>query len=290
MKPPIWIDRPDRLRQMADRLVSFPSISVDTESNSLHAYREQVCLIQFSTTHEDYLVDPLALKDLSPLGQVFANPKIEKIFHAAEYDLICLRRDFQFKFASLFDTMMAGRILGRTAVGLGSMLEEEFGLQLDKRFQRANWAQRPLPPALLAYARLDTHYLLQLRNLLYDQLAAADRLQLAEEDFERMARQFSNGHVPEAETERVESVWRISGVQDLTPQQVAVLRELVHFRDRQAQAANLPPFKILSNQVLFAVAQASPHSRSELEETGALSPYQFDRFAAGLLDAVEHGL
>ena len=93
-------------------------IAVDTESNSLHAYREQVCLIQFSTPEKDYVVDPLALEDLSPLAPIFSNPKIEKIFHAAEYDLICLRRDFGFKFANLFDTMHAARVLGYPFVGL----------------------------------------------------------------------------------------------------------------------------------------------------------------------------
>ena len=290
LKPPIWVDRPQALSQMAERLQNFTSISVDTESNSLHAFREQVCLIQFSTTQEDYLVDPINLSDLSILGPLFSDPKIEKIFHAAEYDLICLRRDFQFQFANLFDTMMAGRILGRTAVGLGSMLEIEFAIRLDKRFQRANWAQRPLPPPLLAYARLDTHYLLPLRNRLYEELSASGRLELAAEDFRRMARIFSNGLVPEDEpTNGSEPVWRVSGVQDLSPQEVAILSELVAFREREARSANLPPFKIIGNQALVQIAQAAPQSREALRATGALSPRQADRYASGLLEAVRKG-
>ena len=291
LKPPSWVDRPKHLARMAERLVTFDRVSVDTESNSLHAYREQVCLIQFSTPDEDYLVDPITLVDLSPLGPLFADPKIEKIFHAAEYDLICLRRDFHFQFANLFDTMMAGRILGRTAVGLGSMLEAEFGIVLDKRFQRADWAQRPLPPAQLAYARLDTHYLLSLRNRLYEELSASGRLQLAEEDFQRMAKIYSNGLVlPEEPAEPSEAVWRVSGVQDLTPQQVSVLRELVLYRDRQAQAANLPAFKIIGNQSLVEIALAAPLDRDALLATGALSHRQLERHAASLLEAVKRGL
>jgi ribonuclease D len=82
-------------------------------------YQEQVCLIQFSTGDTDYLVDPLALTDLTPLSPIFADPKIEKIFHAAEYDIICLKRDFGYKFANIFDTMVASRVLGKQAVGLG---------------------------------------------------------------------------------------------------------------------------------------------------------------------------
>jgi ribonuclease D len=139
-------------------------VAVDTESNSLFAYREQVCLVQFSTTQADFLVDPLALADLTPLAPLFADPKIEKVFHAAEYDLLCLKRDFGFSFANLFDTMLAGRILGRKEIGLGAMLEAFYGVQADKRHQRANWGQRPLPAPLLEYATLDTHYLIPLRD------------------------------------------------------------------------------------------------------------------------------
>ena len=291
LKPPIWVDRPQALARMVERLRSYNSVSVDTESNSLHAYREQVCLIQFSTTQEDYLVDPLTLTDLSALGPLFSDPNIEKIFHAAEYDLICLRRDFQFRFVNLFDTMMAGRVLGRSAVGLGPMLETEFAISLDKRYQRANWAQRPLPPPLLAYARLDTHYLLPLRNLLYEELVGASRLELAQEDFQRMAKIYSNGAVPmEEAANNPEAVWRISGVRDLSPQQVAVLNELVAFRNRSAQTANLPPFKIIGNQPLVEIAQAAPQNREALHATGALSPRQADRYAGGLLEAVHKGL
>jgi ribonuclease D len=105
------------------------------------------------------LVDPLALDDLSALAPVFADERIEKVFHAAEYDLLCLKRDFDFECNNLFDTMLAARILGRDEIGLGSMLGAEFGLTLDKRQQRANWGERPLPSRLLEYARMDTHYL-----------------------------------------------------------------------------------------------------------------------------------
>jgi ribonuclease D len=149
MSKPVWIDRPHTLEAMVKDLVKYPLLAVDTESNSLYVYREQVCLIQFSTGETDYLVDPLALTDLSPLSPLFADPKIEKIFHAAEYDIICLKRDFGFKFANIFDTMVASRVLGKQAVGLASILKEMFGLDIDKRFQRANWGRRPLPPPQL---------------------------------------------------------------------------------------------------------------------------------------------
>ncbi len=118
---PVMITRRQALMKMANRLANEPILAVDTESNSLHAYQEQVCLIQFSTPQDDFLVDPLALDDLSPLEPLFADQQIEKIFHAAEYDLITLKRDFKFGFENLFDTMLAARILGWEEVRLVSI-------------------------------------------------------------------------------------------------------------------------------------------------------------------------
>ncbi|MCL4559788.1 MAG: HRDC domain-containing protein [Chloroflexi bacterium] len=286
LKPPIWVNRPKELQRIIANLASYPTLAVDTESNSLHAYQEQVCLIQFSTPDEDYLIDPLAIDDLSALGPIFANPSIEKVFHAAEYDLICLKRDFGFKFTNLFDTMAAGRILGKSAVGLGAMLEEAFGLQLDKRYQRANWGQRPLPQALLAYARLDTHYLIALRDRLYRELIDQERWPIAEEDFRRMTS--VNGH--SSENGNRDNLWRISGAQDLEPRQAAVLYELVAFRDRQARLANVPAFKILGNEALLAIAQACPLHQESLDKLREITPRQAERYGSGLLRAVAVGM
>lgn len=182
------------LRALAEKLAAEPLIAVDTESNSLHAYQERVCLIQFSIPSGDFLVDPLSLDTLAPLAPLFADPKYEKIFHAAEYDLICLKRDFDFTFTNLFDTMFAARILGRNKVGLGSILEEEFHVVLNKKYQRADWGQRPLPSYLLAYAQLDTHYLIPLRTRLREQLRQRNLWPLAEEDFNRLCH--INGREP----------------------------------------------------------------------------------------------
>ncbi len=205
----VWVARPKDLLGMADDLAQQSIIGVDTESNSLFAYQEQVCLIQFSTEFTDYLVDPLAIMDLSSLGPIFADPNIEKVFHAAEYDLICLKRDFGFMFRNLFDTMLAARILGRPGLGLGTMLEAEFGIEVDKRYQRANWARRPLSPEMKHYARMDTHYLLPLRNILLEALEETNRLVLAMEDFQRLTTVQPSNHENGSS-----NCWRISGSQD----------------------------------------------------------------------------
>jgi ribonuclease D len=133
------ITRQRDLKDLAHEFANQPILGVDTESNSLYAYQERVCLVQFSSLEGDYLVDPLAVRDLSPLEGMFANSQIVKVFHAAEYDLICLHRDFGMQVNNLFDTMLAMRILGRRTLGLGAILEAEFGVRVDKKHQRANW-------------------------------------------------------------------------------------------------------------------------------------------------------
>jgi len=282
---PVLVWRPSALKQLADRLSGEPIVAVDTESNSLYVYREQVCLIQFSTPQVDYLVDPLALKDLSVLAPVFSNPAIEKVFHAAEYDLLCLKSDFGFNFANLFDTMVAARILGREAFGLGAILEAEYGVHLDKRFQRADWGQRPLPSHLLAYARLDTHYLIQLRQRLYEELCAKQLWPLATEDFYRMS--IVNGRSSE---ERPMDCWRVSGSFDLPPQKAAVLLELCKYRDKIARTINRPVFKVINNETLMEIAQAAPQSLAALSQVPGMNKRQVDRHGMALVAAVRRGL
>lgn len=276
------------LAQLVVDLSLVPILAVDTESNSLFAYREQVCLIQFSTPQTDYLVDPLALEDLKPLADVFANPQIEKIFHAAEYDLICLRRDYDFRFANLFDTMQAARILGRKAVGLGSMLDETFGVTLDKNFQRANWGKRPLTSEQLTYARLDTHYLIALRHHMQTELERSGRWALAQEDFERLIA--VNERLSENGNNHGCSNWHVKGANELSPQQYAVLYELCQYRDRMARNLNRPLFKVMGDKTLLAVAEACPTQMAELQELHGMSSRQIMRHGKGLLQAVQRGL
>jgi ribonuclease D len=285
----LLITTPDELSLLAKVLRSASIIAVDTESNSLYAYRERVCLIQFSTQTEDYLVDPLAVGDLSPLGPVFADTGIEKVFHAAEYDLLCLYRDFGFECASLFDTMLAGRILGRVEIGLGSLLEAEFGVTLDKRQQRANWGERPLAPNLLEYARLDTHYLIPLRHLMKADLAQRELLPLAEEDFQR-ACVLPLNHNGRGGDNRSADVWRVSGSHDLSPQQAAVLQELCRYRDQAAQAMDRPLFKVINDQTLLAIAAELPQTLDDLGRLPGMSPVQIRRHGQQLLRAVGRGL
>lgn len=276
------------LHTVLPRLEAAPRLALDTESNSLFAYRERVCLIQLSTDQEDFLIDPLAFEDdpgvLDPLGDICANPRIEKVLHAAEYDVMCLRRDFDFEFAHVFDTMTAARILGVEQVGLANLLERHFEISLDKKHQLANWGQRPLKPEQLRYAQFDTHFLLPLRDQIADQLAAGGHLEEAVELFEDVthARWTREEFDPEG-------FWRINGAQQLDGQEAAILRELYLLRDHLAQQRNQPVFKIISDSTLIEMVRQQPGSVGELLHFKGLSPALARRSGAELLQALQRG-
>jgi ribonuclease D len=261
-------------------------IAVDTESNSLHAYRERVCLLQFSTTDADYVLDPLALDDLAALGPIFRDPCIEKIFHAAEYDILCLRRDFGFGFSSIFDTMQAGRILGRKLAGLDRLLEDKFEVKVSKRLQKADWGARPLSQDLLQYAAQDTHYLIPLRDLLEADLREKGLLELAQEDF-RMA----CNHEPPAHTDRTESpAWlRMRGRRDLKPKELTILKELMEWREATAARLDRPPFKVMGDDRLIGVARSQPLDLAGLQAAG-LTERQVQQWGREMLEAVGRGM
>jgi ribonuclease D len=283
LPPPVWVDTPELFNQMLGDLTAQPRLAVDTESNSLHAYREQVCLIQFTTPSKDYVIDPLALQDMQALGPIFNNPNIEKIFHASEYDLICMRRDFGFEFSNLFDTMHAARVLGYQYVGLDTLLAEKFQFEMDKRHQKADWALRPLTPALLDYARLDTHFLFDLRDILEAELKAQDRLQIALEDFARAAK-------VEIQKEKLNGAsWRrFSTRKDISSRELTVLSELCVSRDRIAERMNRPVFKVIADALLLDIARNLPEKDVDLAGLG-LSPKQIRLWGSEILEAVKRG-
>ena len=281
---PVLIESADRFADLIADLGSQARLAVDTESNSLHAYQEKVCLIQFSTPDEDYVLDPLAGADLAPLGPIFADPAIEKIFHASEYDILCLRRDYGFAFANIFDTMQAGRILGRKQAGLDRLLEEKFSVKINKRFQKADWAVRPLSRDLLLYARLDTHYLIPLRDILKGELEAHGLWQLAQEDFELACHPNASklkGDVPG---------WiRFKARRELTPRDLTVLDELLRWREGVAAQLDRPTFKVLDDDRLIEIARAQPSAADQLSSIG-LTSRQLQNWEAPILEAVARGL
>lgn len=286
LPPPLLVADAATLSDLVTDLAASTTVAVDTESNSLHAYRERVCLLQFSTATTDYILDPLAFADLDALAPFFASPAHEKIFHAAEGDVMGLRRDFQFTFANIFDTMSAARTLGWPHVGLAAVLKAQFDVTLSKTHQRADWGRRPLRADMLDYARLDTHYLPSLRDRLYTALMESGLWPEALEDFERVARTQPAAVNQAADPQ---AFWRVKGARILTPQQAAVLQAVYAYRDGESARTNQPPFKVIGEPTLLDIAQRTPQTLNDLKGIVAMTPGQIHRHGRALLRAVQEG-
>ena len=281
LSPPIWVATQTELHALVKELSKQSSVAVDTESNSLYAYHERVCLIQFSMTNADYLVDPLALDNIFLLEEIFASSKIEKIFHAAEYDLICLKRDFEFSVTNIFDTRWAVRVLGYDKDGLNGLLFEKFDVQVNKKYQKADWGKRPLSAEQINYARLDTHYLLPLKDMLQAELEEKGLLQLACEDFERAC----DVEIPAAKP----VLWeRMANNHSFTPRELTILKEVFECRERIAAELDRPTFKVIGDKQLLEIAHLPPQHQDELFGLG-LSHKQVKHWGKDILRAVEKG-
>lgn len=282
---PIYIDTQAALHAWVEHVSTASLIAVDTESDSFHRYREKVCLIQMTALGRDAILDPLALTDLQPLAPIFADPTKIKIFHDACYDLICLGRDFGFRFQGLFDTMLASRMLGCRQFGLAAILRERYNFEANKRLQRSDWAQRPLSPEQLAYARFDTHFLPQLSEILTGELKACGRWAWAQEDFERLpevsGRFAGRDPLPDAD-----GFWRVQGSRLLTPVAKGRLRALHMARDRIAARLDRPPFKVFGDWVLLEIAQLPPDSLDDLRPRPGLRRAGIDKFGPEILAAL----
>jgi ribonuclease D len=218
-----------------DRLAQQKRIALDTEAASFHRYVDRVYLIQLGSDVETVLVDPLAVNDLSSLGQLLKEPTIEIVLHDADYDLRILNRDYGFTARSLFDTRVAAQLAGEPAVGLGALLEKHFGVTLNKKLQRADWSRRPLTPEMIEYAAADARYLPSLRDRLESQLEREGRVEWAREEFRLL-----EGIRWKQPVKNAEAYLRVKGAKALPGRSLAVLRNVFEWREAVARyGANL---------------------------------------------------
>ncbi len=280
-----WIRGAEELQALVDSLAGSRAVALDTESDSLHHYREKVCLIQLATeAGTAYLIDPLAFSDLSALAPICADPAIVKVFHGADYDIACLKRDFLFQFSNLFDTMVAARYLGLTEVGLDALLLKYFQVLPGKSRQRDDWSQRPLSPGQEAYALTDVKYLIPLCEKLRAELNAMGRAAWVLEECEGVAALPAGGKVFDPDG----FLW-LKGARQLTGRQLAILRELYRARERWAEAADRPVFKVLGNETLIHLAQERPKAPQALLKIRGCSAYVLRKYGEGIFEAIARG-
>ncbi len=273
------IDTNEKLAAWLPHLAAAEWIALDTEADSLHAYPEKICLLQITSPGSDALIDPLAGLDLAPLLDELRGREL--ILHGADYDLRLLRRAYNFVPHSICDTMLAARLLGCEEFGLANLVSKFLGVTLEKGPQKANWALRPLTERMAEYARNDTRFLHPLAQLLRHQLREKNRLGWLQESGARLVADCAQLRPRDADL-----IWRIKGSDRLDRASLAVLRELWHWREGEAVAANKPPFFILSHEIMVAIASAGTNSQP-LESL--LPRHISPRRRAGLAAAVERG-
>lgn len=265
-------------------ITGTPALALDTESDSFFHYFEKVCLLQIADAEgRAALIDPLAFSDLSPLAPVMADPLVEKVFHGADNDIMLLKRDFKFEFASLFDTQVAARFAGRMELGLQAVLEMEFGVKLSKSLQRCDWSRRPLTRPQELYAAEDVAHLVALRDRLLPELRSRGREAWAREEGEALSR------LSPAPVREPSDFLKAKGAWELDGRALAVLRELFSLRDEWARNTDLPLFKIVGDEPLVTIAHCRPKDASGLSRIRGLSAQLKGRRAPDLLAAIRRG-
>ncbi|HEX9936443.1 MAG TPA: ribonuclease D [Longimicrobium sp.] len=279
-----YIDTPERLRDVIQRLKDEPLLGADTEAAGYHRYFDRLSLVQLSSRGENFLVDPQTV-DLAPLAEIFANPAVEKIFHDADYDVRILDRDAGLSIANLFDTQVAAAFLGERSLGLGNIAEKYLGLKLPKEHQRADWGERPLTEGMKQYAATDTAHLPALRDRLRDELVKLGRLHWAEEEFRR--REGTRFSEPD---ESREAWMKVKGARDLPPRGLAILRELYEWREGVAREMDRATFRVMGNQSLLEMSVNPPPNVGALRNVSGVSGGLVERRGRDVMAAIARGL
>jgi ribonuclease D len=278
-----YLDTPEATTRFLRDIASAPALAVDTEGASFHRFVDRIYLIQVSTRERTAIIDPLAVAQLDELGALLADPGIEIVFHDADYDLRLLRQDYGWQVRRLFDTRVAAQLLGIRAFGLGALLERYFGVKLEKKFQRADWSMRPLTPGMLDYASQDTMHLLELRDLMAADLERAGRMPWAEEEFSVVQ------DVRWSPDDPAGAFLRMKGARDLSRRELAVLRELVGWRDDVARELDRALFRVVGNEQLFDLARAQPDAREGLSAVKGMPRGIIETRGDDVLAAIRRG-
>ena len=280
----VYLDTPDQVDRFLGGIAGVREIALDTEGASYHRFVDRIYLLQLSTRDVSAVIDPLPIGTPQGLGKLIESPAVEVVFHDADYDLRLLRQDYGWKVRNVFDTRIAAQLLGFKAFGLAALLEKYFDVRLDKKHQRADWSMRPLTRDMLAYAAQDTLYLLELRDHLRAELERLGRLDWAREEFARLE------DIQWAPEDPSLSFLKLKGARDLTRRELAVLRELVPFRDTIAAAHDRATFRIIGNEQLFAIAKQQPATTEALLGIKGVPRGLVESRGAELLAAVRRGV
>jgi ribonuclease D len=278
------INSESELESFGRAIENEKAIGVDLEADSMYHFKEKVCLIQIAAPNINVVIDPLVVKDLSPLKQIFRRRDIRKIFHGADYDVRSLFRDFRITINNLFDTELACRFLGFSETGLEAVLKNKFDVTLNKKYQRKDWSRRPLPPDMIAYAAKDAGYLLPLARSLKSELEERGRLGWVLEECEYLSKVRPN-------TNNTGPLYmHFKGAGKLNPRSLAILEAVLQLRREIAQKKDKPLFRIFSSRSLLDLAEKKPVSLKGLEKTETLTPKQINMYGRAIVAAIERAM
>ena len=280
----LYIDTQREADDFLADISGIREIAVDTEGASFHRFIDRIYLLQITTRERSAIIDPLPIGMPRALGDILQDPEVEVVFHDADYDLRLLHQDYGWHVNHIFDTRIAAQLLGIKSFGLAALLEQFFEVKLDKKHQRADWSLRPLTQGMLDYAAQDTKYLLDLRDELKVRLEKLGRWEWAREEFDRL-----EGTRWE-EDDNSQAFLRIKGARDLTRRELALLRELVPWRDSVAREVDRATFRVMGNEVLLDIARTAPKTVKDLSTLKGMPRNVLDRGAHAILAAVQRGL
>ena len=280
----VYLDTVSAVEELAARIQGVQELALDTEGASFHRFVDRIYLLQLSTRDTHAVIDPLSIGRPTGLGRLLEDPSVEVVFHDADYDLRLLEQDYGWKIKHIFDTRIAAQLLGYTAFGLAALLERFFAVKLDKKHQRADWSMRPLTADMLDYAAQDTRYLLELKDLMSAELQRMGRLSWAREEFALLE------GTRWAEEALGMGYLKLKGARDLTRRELAVLRELVPWRDGVAKQMDRATFRVLGNEQLLDISRTQPQTRDALAKIKGMPRGVLDQRGADLLEAVKRAL
>jgi len=281
---PIYLDTSNTVDAFFASIANTRILALDTEGASFHRFVDRIYLLQLSTREQTAIIDPLPVGKPTGFGRLLQDPAVEIVFHDADYDLRLLHQDYGWHTRNIFDTRVAAQLLGLRAFGLAALLERYFGVKLDKKHQRADWSMRPLTPGMLDYAAQDTIHLLELRDKLKAELEHAGRWEWAREEFGLLE------GTRWSDNDSGNAFLRIKGARDLSRRELAILRELVPWRDAIAGELDRATFRVLGNEQLLEIAKQQPASRDVLAAIKGMPRGILESRGGELLDAVKRGL
>jgi ribonuclease D len=281
---PVYLDTPSAVDAFLKTIANARILALDTEGASFHRFIDRIYLLQLSTREQTAIIDPIPIGTPTLLGDLLEDRDVEVVFHDADYDLRLLQQDYRWHVRNIFDTRVAAQLLGLRAFGLAALLEHYFGVKLDKKHQRADWSMRPLPQGMLDYAAQDTIHLLELRDRLKHDLEYAGRWDWAREEFALLE------GTKWGDDDSANAFLRIKGARDLTRRELAVLRELVPWRDSIARQLDRATFRVVGNEQLLDIARQQPASRDILGAIKGMPRALLESRGNEVLDAVKRGL